>query len=65
MNKKLTFEDFEKLNNALVDVEKLVHEYSDELIQSKNYEDLMVISKLKLKLDEVESIIIDECRKRK
>ncbi len=65
MDGKLTFKDFEKINDALVQVEQLVFEYSKKLSESKNYADLEVVAKLKIKLDEVENIIIDECRARR
>ena len=64
MIETLTFSDFEKLNNALMEVEKVIQEYYQPLMKCKNYKDLAVLSQLKIKLDEAEKIIVDECRAR-
>lgn len=63
-NKTLTFEDFEKIHDSLIFVEKIIHEYHADLVQSKNYKDLAILASLQIKLDEIENIIIDECRLR-
>lgn len=57
--KKLTFEDLERIHNALMQVEKVVYDINSDLIESRNYSDLQVISKLKIKLDEAENIIVE------
>lgn len=64
MRELLNLDDFEKLNNALMEVECIVNEYYPILVACKNYKDLEVLMRLRLKLDEAENIIIEECRSR-
>lgn len=64
MNKTLTFEDFDKIHNRLIEVEKIINEQKNDLAKCNNHTDLSVLLRINIKLNEIENIIIDECQKR-
>lgn len=61
---KLEFSDLERIDKAFVDLWKVINEYREMMQECRNYEDLQMLLLLTTKINEAESFLIDEARKR-